>query len=59
MNAGEHRAPTHSPLRGPGACHFNGTFTAWHPGAGGAKRSETERERPGGFLVREDACGDR
>jgi hypothetical protein len=43
VNAGEHRPPTHSPLRVPGACQFNGTFTGWHPGAGGAKRSETER----------------
>ena len=43
MNAGERSPPTHSPLRVPGACQFNGTFTAWHPGAGGAKRSETER----------------
>jgi len=32
-------------------------FTAWHPGTGGAKRSETERS--GRFLVREDACDDR
>ena len=43
MNAGERSPPTHSPLRVPGACQFNGTFTARHPGAGGAERSETER----------------
>jgi hypothetical protein len=43
VNAGDIGPPTHSPLRVPGACQFNGTFTGWHPGAGGAKRSETER----------------
>ena len=54
---GAHRPPSRSPVR-PAACQFNCTFTARHPGIGGANRSESERYAKGHWRVRLEPDGD-